>query len=159
MIIKSVKRLIKSTLLAVLFLACSSGKPYEVYYPIKNQSWNRFNILRFEIPITQNEKTFDVYFSVYINQHFEFENLSFNMVMNTPSGEERINEYKMKIKSKTGAFLGQYQQDSCINKIMLKKDLLISKTGTLTIEIENLTPRIVTPGVLGVGILLIPSEQ
>jgi len=150
---------LKGVILLVTVLSCSSGNSYEIYYPMKNQSWERFNILKFEIPIKQAEKTFDVYFSVHISKQFEFENLNFNMVMNTPSGEERINEYQMKIRSHSGTFLGQCQQDSCINRILLKKELLITKTGTLTIEIENLTPRIITPGILGVDISLIASRQ
>jgi len=159
MIIKFIRKIIRLAILSGIVFACTSEKSYEIYYPLKNQSWNRFNILRFEIPITQTKKTFDVYFSANITRQFEFEDLIFNMVMNTPTGEERINEYQMKIKSPTGTFLGQCQQDSCINKILLKKNLLISKAGILTIEIENLTPRIVTPGVLGIGISLLPSEQ
>jgi len=156
---KILKKIITLVLLAGFLCACSSEKPYKIYYPFTNQSWNRFNILRFEIPINQNEKTYDIYFSVHHTQQFEFENLNLNIVMNTPSGEERIKKYTLNLKSESGSMLGQCQNDSCINKILLKKDLLISKAGILTVEIENLTPRVETLGILGVDILLIPSKQ
>jgi gliding motility-associated lipoprotein GldH len=159
MVRKFLNRIIKQIIIAGILLSCSSVRPYEIYYSMKNHSWNRFNILRFEVPIKQDKKTFDIYFSVHFDRQYEYENLNFNMVMNTPDGEERINEYQMKIKSSAGTFLGQCQQDTCINTISLKKDILISKAGTLLIEIENLTPRLETMGVLGLGISLFPTEQ
>jgi len=156
---KIFRHIVILTFLAGFLCTCSSEKPYKIYYPFKNQSWNRFNILRFEIPIHQDKKTYNIYFSLHVNQQFEFDDLNFNVVMNTPSGEERIKKYKLKLRSQSGTLLGQCQSDSCSNQILLKKDLFISSAGTLLVEIENLTPRVETRGVIGVAVLLIPSKQ
>jgi hypothetical protein len=93
------------------------------------------------------------------DQGFEYETLNFNMIMNTPSGEERIKEYEMKVKSKAGSFLFPCAGDSCLGQQLLKKELWISKPGVLVIEIENLTPRLRTGGIRSAGIRLEPSGK
>jgi hypothetical protein len=42
---------------------------------------------------------------------------------------------------------------------LLKRQLYLSKAGILKIEIENLTPRLVTEGIIGVGIRLVDSGK
>jgi len=140
-------------------MACWSGKSYEIYHPMKNHSWNRYNILRFEIPIKKTDISYDISLWVSLTKDFRFKELPFNMIMNTPSGEERINEYSLRIKTKTDSFLGTWKEDSCENIIFLKKDLRISKAGNLILDIENLTPRMETEGVLGIGIRVTPSSK
>ena len=90
---------------------------------------------------------------------FKYEKLEFNMNMATSAGEERTHEYRMDVKSKAGIFLGEFKNDSCQISILLKKELKLSKPGILKIEIENLTPRLVTEGVLGAGIRMVQSGK
>ncbi|MEI6455183.1 MAG: hypothetical protein WCO93_02750 [bacterium] len=146
-------------ILSGILIACGREKPNQVYYPLKNDTWHRFNILKFDLPIRKDMGSVDVYFTVEVTKEYEYDNLDFNMVMNTPSGEERINAFQVKIKSGTGSFLGSYHGDSCGYQMPLKKDLSLSVPGTLSIEIENLNPRIETRGISGVGILLVPSGK
>jgi len=81
------------------------------------------------------------------------------MVMNTSAGEERICSYAMNVRSKSGAFLGDCKNDSCQGAILLKRELKLAKPGIQKIEIENLTPRLMTEGVLGIGIRLVQSGK
>jgi hypothetical protein len=75
--------------------------------------------------------------------------------MTTPSGEERIKEYKIGIRRKDGGFIGQFTHDSCEVSIALKKDLKLTR-GILILEMENLIPRLQAKGLLGIGIRLHP---
>ena len=147
-----------STLVVFMELSCSNGKGTEFYHKFPDKSWERFNFLRFEIPIDKVE-CYNIYLFARLAPDFAFETLDFNMIMNTPAGEERINEYRMKVKSKAGIFCIECSKDSCLGSILLKKEIKISKPGILKIEIENLTPKLITEGVLGVGIRLIPSGK
>jgi gliding motility-associated lipoprotein GldH len=145
--------------LAIGLTGCVKSKPYEHVQRIDPAGWSRYDILKFEIPVEKTGVPFDVCLTVIFDQSFEHENLNFNMVMNTPSGEERINEYEMRVRTKTGSFLLPCSQDSCSGIQMLKKGLSFSRTGKLVIEIENLTPRLRTEGIRSVGIRLSPSAQ
>lgn len=141
----------------LLGISCSRNKPIEVYQQFDNQSWHRYRTLKFEIPLNTSGNSYDIMIFAHLTKDFSYETLDFNMVMNTPSGEERIKEYQLKIKSFTGSFLGKCDQDSCIYSMPLKKGIIIAEPGILKIELENLTPRIETTGILGIGIRLLEA--
>jgi gliding motility-associated lipoprotein GldH len=138
-----------------LFGGCKKNKDYELYYQFKQHYWARFNKLQFEIPLRPSPKGWDIYFFAHHTKDYPFDNLDFNMIMNTPT-EERINEYHFEIKKKNGGFMGECTQDSCIATIPLKKEIYLPEKGILKIEIENLVPRLEVHGLLGVGIRMHP---
>ena len=141
-------------LILLFFCGCSNNN-VEIYHKFTDHSWSRFDPVPFEMTVNAPEKNYDVYLFIHHTTEYEFDNLDFNMIMTTPSGEERINEYHMKIRRKDGRFIGKFNNDSCEISIALKKDLKLTK-GILNIEIENLVPRLQTKGLLGIGIRLHP---
>lgn len=152
-----------SILLAVISLAvvatgCGKGRNTERYHRFQEHRWARFNLVSFEMPVDRPGE-YDVLFYAAFNGDFEFGTLPFNMTMTTPSGEERINEYKMDVRDKAGDFCIECARDSCVGETWLKKRMFISREGILKIEIENLTPRLVTEGIAGVGIRIMPSGK
>jgi gliding motility-associated lipoprotein GldH len=148
--------LTKMSLLFLLTLAgCSGKQDYVIYYPFRNQTWDRFNFLRFEIPIEKPAGVYNVDLFIHHTSAYEFDDLDFHMVMTTPSGEERIKEYSMKIRRKDGGFTGKCTPDSCEVSIPLKQELTLSP-GTMVIELENVVPRLQVRGLLGLGIRVTP---
>jgi len=144
-------------LVASTFSGCNKNKDYIIYHRFDDKVWKRFNILRFEIPVETTENLYDVSFFAKILNDYEFDYLDFNMIMTTPSGEERIKEYHIDVKRKNGTFIGQFVNDSCEYSVALKKGLTLTK-GVLTVQIENLVPRLETKAILGVGIRLHPRR-
>jgi hypothetical protein len=123
------------------------------YHRFDNKTWERFNLLSFEIPV-EHPGYYDIRLFARFTTSFRNETLPFNMIMNTPSGEERIMEYEMPVRSGSGKFSIECTKDSCEGNILLKRELNISRTGILKIELENLTPHIRTEDILGVGLAL-----
>ncbi len=160
---KSFKKSLFFCSIAFLLLYCisSCNKPNtkELYHKFTGNTWARFNLLSFEIPVEEADKSFDVYLFGRFTPDYQYNALIFNMIMNTPAGEERIHEYKMEVKSKAGSFVIECKNDSCEGRILLKKQLYLAKPGILKIEIENLTPRLVTEGIIGVGIRMVESQK
>jgi gliding motility-associated lipoprotein GldH len=136
----------------ILLTGCQQDNPDGLYYPFKNHVWKRFNILNFDIPVERSERPYTIVFFARHNGDFPYKSLDFNMIMNTPSGEERIREFQLKIRNANDKFLGKCELEICEVTIVLNKELYISKDGILLIEFENLIPRMETPGLLGVGI-------
>ena len=153
------KALVYGLLFLLILSGCKKNNEIIRYHKFNDQIWNRFEKIRFDIPVLDIDKRYDVFFFANHTKNYEFDNLGFNMIMTTPSGEERIKEYKFLLKDKTGGFTGKCNQDSCTASIALKKDLRIDKKGMLRIEIETLVPRLQVNALLGVGIRLVPSGQ
>ena len=150
-----IQAILFSCLLILLATACANGEAKMLYHRFPGASWARFNILSFEIPI-EKPNTYDIWLDARFTLEYQYKTLNFNMIMETPSGEERINEYQVPVKSNTGGFCIECTKDSCFGAILLKKEISIPKPGVLKIELENLTPRLTTPGILGIGIRLVP---
>ncbi len=153
------KALVYGLLFLLILSGCKKNNEIIRYHKFNDQTWNRFEKIRFDIPILDIDKRYDVFFFANHTPKYEFDNLEFNMIMTTPSSEERIKEYKFLLKDKTGRFTGNCNQDSCTASIALKKGLRIDKKGMLRIEIETLVPRLQVTALLGVGIRLVPSGQ
>jgi len=166
MINKSKQGQHKIAVLLILFSAmvvfpgtgCTKKENKELYHRFPDKSWPRFNLLSFELPV-EKANTYNVYLFSRFSPDFQYETLDFNMIMNTPSGEERINEYQLPVKLESGVFCIECNKDSCTGTILLKKEIKLTRPGTLKIEIENLTPRLITEGILGIGIRLVQSGK
>jgi gliding motility-associated lipoprotein GldH len=146
-------------ILLILLSGCKNNDEIINYHKFKNHTWDRFEKIRFDIPILNIDQPYDVFFFANHTKDYEFDNLEFNMIMTTPDGEERIKEYKFLLKNKTGGFTGNCNQDSCTVSISLKKGIRMEKKGMLRIEIETLVPRLKVTALLGVGIRMVPSGQ
>ncbi len=143
---------------AVLFMAlvagCARDEGFQVYHRFTDHIWYRFNILQFEIPVQKTEKPVNLVFFARHDREYPFDSLAFNLVMKVPGGGERIRECRIRVKDTRGNFLGTFQGDSCEMTCMLARDMLIPSDGVLTVELENLVPRMRTTGLYGVGIRL-----
>jgi len=143
-----------SLILFAFLPACQPDHPNEVYYPFRDQVWQRFNILSFELPVESSETPYRVLFFARHTREFPYQSLDFQMILRTPSGEERIREFQLSVRDSKEKFLGDWDGEQCEVSIILNRELVINKSGLLVIELENLIPRIETPGLLGVGIRL-----
>jgi gliding motility-associated lipoprotein GldH len=143
----------------MLFLTTSCKRETaEYYHRFPDKAWKRFNTLSFTIPVTKTGKK-DLRFFARFNANYRHDSLAFNMVMNNSAGEERIRAYRIRVKSSNGSSLLACRGDSCEGTVLLKGELMITKPGVLTIEIENLMPYMVTEEILGVGILMEDSGK
>lgn len=143
----------------LFFAGCSANQPVELYHHFPDGLWERRNILSFEIPVEKDNRVVDVILIGILTPAFEWEKLNVNMTMKTPSGEERINEYSLKVKSPDGAFLGDMNDGNYHYTLPLKKRLNLSEKGVLVVQIENLVPRLHADGVSGIGIKVVDSGK
>ena len=142
-------------ILLITFANCTKNKDVIQYHPFNGLVWQRFDIIKFKIPLKRNETLFDLSLFARFTRSFEYENLDFNMIMTTLSGEERIKEYHLNAKKKSGEFYGEWKNDTCEISIPLKTELKLAD-DVLMIQIENLIPRLETGSIAGVGIRLHP---
>jgi gliding motility-associated lipoprotein GldH len=146
-------------LLLVIMTGCASRPTSDVYFTFRDNTWYRFNKLDFLVPVEKTDDLMDVVMYVRHNDDFPFRSLDFHMIMNTPSGEERIKEYHLILRDTTGKLTGTPEEKHYVSTMVLKRELRFMKTGTLEIELENLIPRMKTPGLIGIGIRLEKSSE
>ncbi len=143
---------------ALTGISCGRDKVIESYHPFPGGIWQRYDIVKFEIPLAKTSKPVNVIFFVRTGPQFSQDHLPFNMVMNTPSGEERIMEYDLEITPGKEALKTGGQQDT-ERTMVLKRGLLITGGGKLQLEIENLVPRMKLEGISGIGIRIVAGTE
>jgi len=139
--------------------SCSDRKPvFEKYYKFENSTWDRFNKIIFNIPIENPVAAYDITLVLKPNKDFSYSVLPVYIIMNTPSGEERMNDIKIRVKDKD-KFVGEVEGQPVVIKTSLWKGLSISEKGTCVISLENIVPKIQTSGINEIGIIVEQAEQ
>ena len=146
--------------LIFLLASCSSNKKlYEEYYTLPNMSWNRFDIVKFEVPVQEGGMDADFYLTIRHIPEIPYESLKYNFTFIMPSGEIRTADYELEFVDKTGNLLSDCLGDLCDITMLVRKGLLVSEAGVLKIEIENKYTKIEMPGIMEVGLIVRESEE
>ncbi len=153
------KFLVFSSIILLLTASCNHNKKEAIFFhKFEKKSWYRYDHLTFNIPIQEVNMPYTLYFFAKHGKNYEFDNLDFGIIMNTPSGEERINQYNFVIRNKFGGFTGTCIQDTCEAIIPIKRGIIFSQKGILKLDVENLVPRLEVKDLFGVGIKLVPGS-
>lgn len=145
-------------LLPFLFSCSMKKKEVVVYHKFEQSIWKRFEHLNFDVPVAEVNKPYNLYFFARHSKDYEFDNLDIAVIINTPAGEERINQYSFPMRKKFGEFTGTWRQDTCEAELALKKGIFFSQKGVVKIDVECLVPRVLIGGLYGVGIRLVPGD-
>ena len=140
------------------FTACKSEPVYQKIHEMTGNTWNRFDNQVFEVPVSEAGKSYDIFLTMKRTADFPYEELPVNVVLQTPSGEERIHEFTFKL-SQSIRNPDQEGSDSLISKFQLWNEILLSEKGKCTITIENLIPKIATQGIASIGIMMQKSKE
>ncbi|MCD6113555.1 MAG: hypothetical protein J7J86_09875 [Bacteroidales bacterium] len=135
-------------LFCIILFSCSSKPEFEKHISFKNNSWYRFKKLNFEIPVNKLNRDYDLFFTIKYNSDLTVNRLPLHVIIDTPSGEERIMEYKLKLLDKNDKPLGEKQNNFWTVELKLREDFSFHKKGICKIEIENLNPKIETSGII-----------
>lgn len=141
------------TSLIVLLFSCSRGPVYESYHSFKDDIWNRFDIVKFNIPLNEENKAYDFYFTVKYTSDFAESSLPVYLIMNTPTGEERMRE--IPIQTNRPENKEELQPDSTrMIRIPVWKGVSISDKGTCIVSVETIYPKIQAMGIEKIGIVV-----
>ncbi len=152
------KYLLIFSLFFLVLMGCHQDKSVSKIIGFENNTWQRFNFLNFEFQIEDISKSYDFLVLLRYDEKFTSEALIINFVMTLPSGEERIKEYKLNIRDKTGELLGEKKTGYYERFITIRREMKLDTPGLLEIEIECLMHKYYTPGIVEFGIVVEPSE-
>lgn len=150
--------LIVLTGLSFCMVSCRNDKIFEQYKKMEKQSWNRFNILKFEIPVNDTQSSVDIMLAIRHLPEFQITELPINVTIYMPSGEMRSAEEVLNFTDKSGESRSECLGDLCDITFKLREDFTFSEPGRVRIEIENKWPKVELPGILEVGLIARKSK-
>lgn len=132
---------------------------FEKRVTFKNNSWNRFNILKYDFQVSDTLTEYDIYLDVRHASFYPYENLLINFAIMSPSTEERVRSHDLKLRDKTGNFLGEGTGDIWDISFPLMTRFVFIHSGTYHIGIENLMTKYETEGVMDVNLVVQRSDS
>lgn len=146
------KILFPLALLLLLTTSCKQNKIYQERHTFNNYTWHRFDKVTFNIPVEQAGTTADIVLTIRHITQYPYPNLPIYIILNTPSGEERILDKDIRLKDYDGNFKGSVAGDLWDVEEILWPGFYFTEAGTYTIELENLIPKMGIPGLVDVGV-------
>jgi gliding motility-associated lipoprotein GldH len=143
----------------LLFSSCSNKPEFEQYHKFANRSWNRFNFVTFEYPVTDTGQEYDIYFVLRFLPEYPEKKFRFVFTIYKPSGEMRSSEHKLWIIGENGKMQGEEKGDFIELKIPVSEEISFPETGTAKFEIENKMTKLETPGIVAAGIIIEKSRE
>jgi len=140
-------------LILISLVSCSRGPVFEKYFTFQNNTWDRFNQIHFNFPVEDTESVYTISLILKPSRDFEYPSMPVYIILQTPSGEERMDEVKVQVKQ-GNTFIETEKDQPLLYKTVLWKELTITEKGNCKLSIENMVPKIQTLGLEQIGILV-----
>jgi len=142
-----------------LLLTCCHRRPVEFTHQFPGKTWDRFQKLNFEFPVTDIKHPYDILLKITYDSTYPFRNFYINVILDMPSGEERINEYDHGMVNDDGSPVGRPEDDAMTTTFHLWRDLKFSEEGICKLEIEDLIPRPEITGIRSLHLIIMRKRK
>ena len=157
---KSFLKYIVLLCIAISFVSCQHKDTiFEKRIDFKDNTWNRFDILKFDVPVEDTLTEYDIYADIRHASFYPFANLLINFSIAMPSSEERVQHHDFKLRNQDGSFVANGMGDLWDIAFPLMTKFVFPQKGNYHIEIENLMTKFDTPGMMQFGIIIIRSDS
>jgi len=146
------KRVLIIISLLILVSSCDNRLVFKEYRKFENISWNRLNILKFEVPVTAGE---ELDFSLFLRHHtdFPYKKLYVNITFYSPSGDMRSAEYDFNLQDEKGNWLADGMGELWDIELPIRQNMRFGADGICKVQIENKYSKTETPGIVEIGLI------
>ena len=146
--------------LAFLFLltGCENKTVFKKYNKLENMTWRRFNNLDFEVPVEKG-KSYDFYFSLRHHTDYPYNFIDANVTFYTPNGERRSREHHYILINTDFEWKADGMGELWDIDLPIRKNMTFKKSGICKVNFENKMPKMITPGIIEVGLVVKESSK
>lgn len=152
--VNNIKNIIWVLLFPVFLLSCNNQKIFEQHKEFDKMSWNRFNILQFDVNVKDPESAYDILLAIRHLPEIRYKELKINMTIYSPSGAMRSADYILPMLDKDGNSISSCLGDLCDITIPIRNQFKFTEAGINRIEIENKFTKVDMPGIMEVGLII-----
>lgn len=137
MIIQKAKIFCLISICVFLFSSCDNKRYFEEYTEIPGQEWNRNNILKYNVKITDTKMPLNIFLDIRNSGKYNYSNIYIFLKTISPGNIVRIDTIQCVIADDNGRWLGNGIGDLWDNQILLRKNVVFPDTGNYVFEIEQ----------------------
>ncbi len=121
----------------LLFISCNEALVYSEYKATTNGTWNRDDVMKFEVSSLDSIQPHDIFIMVRNDNTFPYSNLFLIADIQTPKDQiiRDTLEYEMALPD--GRWLGKGYGSVVENKLWYKENIVFSSPGVYTIQLVH----------------------
>lgn len=146
-------------ILIISTLACNSNKSYHQVVKFPQQLWLKSKTIQFEVPIEKNHQMNDLGISLRYLTHLHHQQINFQLVIKSPSGEVIQKNIKAYIRDKKGNSLGKAIGDMTDIEQVVFSNFEFKEQGKYLVKINHRLPNDSLWGIVDAGFILFKAKQ
>jgi len=144
--------------IVLLLFSCGNKKVYEKLIEMDDNEWQMDKTLIFEVPIKDTTSFYNVSIPIRHIDNYPYDGLLINVTINTPTGEMRSKNHKLKLRDEEGKFIGNPGGDIWDTDVTIMEKIKFNSIGTYKFEIINKMPKTPTVCIMEVGLKVEKTE-
>ncbi|MFC2176613.1 gliding motility lipoprotein GldH [Bacteroidota bacterium] len=147
------------TVMVMLLSACGYGLLFDKNKEIPNKTWERSNLLRFDVEVEDSLASYDFYLNIRNEGTYPYSNLYMFINTTFPNGKSARDTVECILANASGRWLGNGLGDIWDNKILFKKNIRFPNTGIYKFEFEHGMRTKDLPSIIDVGMCIEPHKS
>lgn len=131
-----------STILGLFLIFCfaSCQEPFLYKNTIRlKEKWSYTDSIRFEIPITDTTKLYELSLDIEHTKDYPFQNIYTYFDMQYPSGVHNSRVVNIDFAAQTGEWYGKCVSQTCLLSVILQQTAYFNELGTHVVTIRQFT--------------------
>ena len=126
-------------LISCLMAACRpEGRVYVEHKELSpNIEWLKKDVREFEVPVESTDQLYDLSLSFRYANGYRFQVARVKVTQISPSGEETVNEYELKVRDEQGDYIGEAGYDIWDSEHLVEESKQFEESGIYTFKIEH----------------------
>ncbi|MBN1990601.1 MAG: gliding motility lipoprotein GldH [Bacteroidales bacterium] len=156
---QTVKIIALACFIALIASACDSNGVFDQNISTENEVWNRKNIARFEVDITDTTLANNLYVNLRNTTDYPNSNLYLFVTTTAPNGAVIRDTLECILANSYGKWLGKGIGKIKDNQILYKRMVRFPVAGAYTFEVEQAMRVDKLPGIVNVGLRIETVQQ
>lgn len=141
-------------LLILVVASCNFNSIYEKSQDIPNEEWNKNQVIRFDVPVTDTINGYRIIMNVRNSNEYPYSNLFLFITTSSPKGKSIKDTLEMTLADDKGRWLGTGFGGVWSTRTALRNNMVIRfpSSGTYRIEVVQAMRDDVLAGIKDIGI-------
>lgn len=153
------RRLLLAAIALVLWASCTTPAGYTAFELMPTEEWHRDSILRFELPVEDTARSYNLVLDVRSSTDYRFQNLYLFIDIEAPNGATLRDTLECFLADDAGRWLGSGHGALRDNRYMYREGARFAMQGAYCLSIQQAMRMEALKGVVGVGIRMEEAPQ
>jgi gliding motility-associated lipoprotein GldH len=149
-------QLLALIIIATILIACQpEGRIFVEHQELSPEvEWLKKDTREFKVPVDNTSSLYDLSLSFRYTTGYQFQVVRVKVTETSPSGQESVNEYELKVREDNGEYIGDPGLDIWDSEHLVEENKEYEEKGTYTYLIEHNMPTDPLNLAMEIGVIL-----